>query len=106
MAAVIFHIARRADWEQALRDAAYTISTRGRSLAEEGFIHMSTAEQVAGVAERYYAGLDDLVLLHVDETKLTAPLRWDEVAGSETPFPHVYGALNPDAVVRITSYPA
>jgi glutathione S-transferase len=102
---VIFHLARRADWERAVRSGAYTVSTRGRSLAEEGFIHMSTEEQVAGVAQRYYAGVDDLVLLHVDETKLAAPLKWDEVAGSHTPFPHVYGPLNPDAVVRVTRYP-
>jgi glutathione S-transferase len=102
---VIFHLARRDDWDQAVRDGAYAVSTRGRSLAEEGFIHMSTEEQVAGVAERYYAGLDDLVLLHVDETRLAALLQWDEVAGSPTPFPHVYGPLNPDAVVRVTPYP-
>jgi uncharacterized protein (DUF952 family) len=42
----IYHIAAAADWEQALRDGQYTISTRGRTLAEEGFIHAATAAQV------------------------------------------------------------
>ena len=46
---VIYHIALAADWEQALRDGRYTISTRGLTLAEQGFIHASGAHQVAPV---------------------------------------------------------
>ena len=42
---MIYHLAEQAHWRQALRDGTYTRSTRGRSLAEEGFIHASSAEQ-------------------------------------------------------------
>ena len=103
---VIFHIAERAAWEQAVRAGQYTVSTRGRSLAEEGFIHMSTESQVAGVAERFYADVPDLVLLHVDESRLTAPLQWDPVPGAADPFPHLYGPLNADAVVEVEDFPS
>jgi glutathione S-transferase len=98
---VIFHIAERSAWEQAQRDGRYTVSTRGRSLEEEGFIHMSTSEQVAGVAGRFYAGVPHLVLLHVDESRLTERLQWDDVPGAAAPFPHLYGPLNLDAVVKV-----
>ena len=96
---LIYHIAIAADWEQALRDGAYTTSTRGVSLAEQGFIHASTEHQVAVVANSYYKGVPGLVLLVIDTTRLTAPLQYDDVPGSDEPFPHIYGPLNPDAVI-------
>ena len=104
MGAVIFHIAERTAWDAAVAAGEYTVSTLGRSLAEEGFIHMSTEAQVAGVAERFYAGVGDLVLLHIDESKLTSPLQYDEVPGAPDPFPHLYGPLNTDAVVRVEPF--
>jgi len=96
---VIYHIAAAADWEQALGDGAYTTSTRGVSLAEQGFIHASTESQVAFVANSYYKDASGLVLLVIDTAKLTAPLQYDDVPGSDEPFPHIYGPLNPDAVI-------
>jgi uncharacterized protein (DUF952 family) len=53
----IYHIAAAADWEQARRDGQYTMSTRGLTLAEQGYIHASTPEQVAQVANAYYRGV-------------------------------------------------
>ena len=73
---IIYHIAEAADWEQAQRDGQYTMSSRGRTLAEEGFIHASTAEQV--------------------------PL----VAGEPDPYPHIYGPLNLDAVIETRPFQA
>jgi uncharacterized protein (DUF952 family) len=96
---VIYHIALAADWANALRDGAYTTSTRGMSLAEQGFIHASTERQVAFVANSYYKGLPGLLLLVIDTARLTASLRYDDVPGSDEPFPHIYGPLNPDAVI-------
>ena len=103
---VIFHIAEREAWDAAVAAGEYTVSTRGRSLAEQGFIHMSTRVQVDGVAGRFYAGVDDLVLLHVDESRLTAPLQYDAVPGTVDSFPHLYGPLNVDAVVAVEPFAA
>ena len=74
---LIYHIAAAADWEQAQRDGQYTMSTRGRTLAEEGFIHASTAAQVPLVADAYYRDAPDLVLLVIDTERVRpgAPLR-------------------------------
>ena len=98
---MIFHIADRDRWLAAQADGACTASTLGRELAEEGFIHLSTADQVAGVRERYYQGVPNLVLLHIDETVLTAPLVYEQPEGATEEFPHLYGPLNPNAVVNV-----
>jgi uncharacterized protein (DUF952 family)/2'-5' RNA ligase len=95
---VIYHIAFRADWADAVAAGEYRVSTRGRSLEQEGFIHGSTAGQVAGVANAFYADAEDLFVLVIDPERLTAPLRYDPVPGAAEPFPHVYGPLNIEAV--------
>jgi uncharacterized protein (DUF952 family) len=70
------------------------------SLFEEGFIHLSaTPEQVAWVANRFYADVLDLVVLQIDETRLHAPVQWDQTPDGR--FPHLYGPLNRDAIVDI-----
>ena len=96
----IYHIATRSDWAGAQRDGEYRTSTIGRSLADEGFIHASQATQVAEVANALYRGVpDELVLLVIDPELVRAPIRYEHVPGAEDPFPHIYGPLNPDAVV-------
>jgi len=103
----IYHLAEPADWEQAQRDGAYTRSTRGVSLEEEGFIHASTAEQWPVVRRRFYGDVTEpLVLLEIDESRLGSPVV-TEVGNPETgeQFPHVYGPIEVDAVVATTVLP-
>jgi uncharacterized protein (DUF952 family) len=97
---LVFHIATRGDWVRARREGAYTTSTRGRSLAEEGYIHAARREQVPAVFERYYRGCGEpLVLLTIDTDLLGVP--WaDERVGTET-YPHIRGPLDPDAVRHV-----
>ena len=96
---MIFHITDTATWQQSQLQGRHTGSTRGVDLAEEGYIHCSTADQWPGVIERYYAGATDLILLHVDEQALTSPLVYEQLPGAPDTFPHVYGPINLDAVV-------
>lgn len=95
----IYHIAYRADWERALRAGEYRVSTRGRTLDDEGFIHASTESQVSPVANANYAAEHDLVVLVIDEERLTHDVRYESVPDGDEPFPHIYGPLNVDAVV-------
>ena len=97
---IIYHIAEAAGWEQAQRAGEYTMSTRGRTLAEEGFIHASTAEQVPLVADAYYRDAPDLVLLVIDTERVRPELRYEHVPGQEDPYPHIYGPLNLNAVIE------
>ncbi len=96
----IYHIAAAADWAQACQDGTYTISTRGRTLAEEGFIHTSTTGQVALVANAFYRGEPDLLLLVIDPGRVQEEIRYEHVPGQAQPYPHIYGPLNIDAVVQ------
>jgi uncharacterized protein (DUF952 family) len=96
---LIYHIAEAGDWEQAQRDGQYTTSTRGVSLAEQGFIHASQPAQVALVANAYYQGVPDLILLTIDTERVGSPIRYEPVPGQDQPYPHIYGPLNPGAVI-------
>ena len=102
----VFHTAFRDHWAAALETGAYTWSTRGRTLADEGFLHASRPDQVAGVLGRYYADVDpaDLVLLVIETDLLDVPWRLDPVGDDE--YPHVYGPLSPSAVVETRDLPA
>ncbi len=98
----IFHIASVEDWQAAQQSGDYRISTRGRSLADEGFIHASRRDQVEGVRAAFYAdpGLR-LVLLEIDPTQLQVELRLEVPLGAEVAFPHIYGPVRADAVVAV-----
>ena len=99
---MLYHIADRHRWADATIAGTYTQSTIGMELADVGFIHLCTDTQVAGVLDRFYRGVDDLVLLHVDETRVGSPIVFEDVPGGDEPFPHLYGALDPAAVVDVT----
>ena len=98
----LFHIATSADWEAARGSGRYTTSTYGVTLAEEGFIHASRADQWQGVRERFYAEVTEpLVLLVIDPDLLDVPVVDESPAGTDETFPHLYGALDPAAVVQV-----
>ena len=90
-----------ADWERPQRDGAITTSTRGRSLAEEGFIHCSFADQVAATAGRFFGDLAEVVVLRIDPTGSTSPLVVEDLVGSGESFPHVYGPIDVAAVADV-----
>lgn len=99
---MIHHLALAADWAAAQRAGDYRISTLGRTLEEEGFVHAAHAHQVAGVADRFYAGVDDeLVLLVIDPDRLDVPVVEEVPAGAAEAFPHVYGPIPVAAVVEV-----
>ena len=100
----IFHIATASDWEAAQASGAYTTSTRGVTLEEEGYIHASRADQWEGVRAAYYADVTEpLVLLEIDTELLGVPVVEEPPAPDvEETFPHIYGPLRPAAVVAVT----
>lgn len=107
--ATILHITTRAEWDAARAAGSY----RSASLEREGFIHCSTPAQAANTANRYFRGRTDLVVLCIDESRVLAEVRYEPPAtasGVPAPragelFPHIYGPLEPDAVVRVVPFP-
>lgn len=98
--AMIYHLAYKNDWNQAQRSGEYRQSTKGRTLEEQGFIHAcAKPAQVDQVANAFYRGDSGLLVLIIDEAKVRSQIRRDPVPGFDTPLPHIYGPLNPDAVI-------
>jgi len=97
----IYHITTRVEADAAVSVGEY----RPQTLANEGFIHCSYAGQVQGVANRYYVGQDDLVLLKIDPAMLTCDVIDENLLGGDELFPHVYGRLPMAAVTTVTDYP-
>jgi uncharacterized protein (DUF952 family) len=91
----ILHFCPRERWTRAQQEGEYAADT----LATEGFIHCSTAEQVHVPANELARGRTDLVLLEIDEDRLAEPPR---VEGG---FPHVYGPIPVAAVMRVHDFP-
>lgn len=69
----------------------------------DGYIHMSTAAQLAGTAGKHYAGRDDLMLLTVALDALGPALKWETSRGGEL-FPHLYAALPKAAVTQAHAF--
>jgi uncharacterized protein (DUF952 family) len=98
----IYHLALASHWAAAQQAGEYAVSTLGRTLQEEGFIHASRADQWPGVRERFYSDVTEpLVLLVIDPARLTAEVREEAVPDSAETFPHVYGPIEVAAVVEV-----
>jgi len=97
----ILHATSRTVWSAAQKSGTYAAD----SLAGQGFIHCSKASQILRVADIFYAGQHGLVLLVIDPARLASELRWEPGADQPTDlFPHIYGPINLDAVVRIFDF--
>ena len=96
----LLHITTAAAWTRAQETGTFTAD----SLAAEGFIHCSEPQQVVRVANTRFRGRRDLVLLHVDPSRLDAVVRYENLEGGRELFPHVYGAIPIDAVVDVTFF--
>ena len=101
MAELIYHMCRRDEWRAAEAAGVYHGSSQD---AADGFIHFSTAAQLAASAAKHRADQRDLVLLAVDATMLGCSLKW-EPARDGVLFPHLYGPLPLQAVRWVDPLP-
>ena len=100
---MLTHICAADEW----RIAEGVGEHRPSSLEAVGFVHLSALEQVHLPANRLYRGRTDLLLLHIDPDRLTAPVRWEPGVPSDPEsmlFPHLYGSLPVAAVTSVTPY--
>jgi len=109
---MIYHITTKSEWQTAQQAGSY----QAPSLTDEGFIHFSQKHQILPVANAFYRNVPDLIILCVDEDKLTSPVKYEapvhpsnddagDVDESQL-FPHVYGTVNLDAVSKVVDFPA
>ena len=86
---IIYKICPAALWREAERDGVFAGAPVDTA---DGFIHFSTAAQVAETAAKHFAGARDLLLVRVDAAKLGERLKWEPSRGGAL-FPHLYGPL-------------
>ncbi len=111
MSDIILHIIPREQWANLQGQSEY----EGDTLKSEGFIHFSTPKQVVMVANARFKGHTGLQLLVVDPAKLRAELKYEPpyetnpdgaiaAQARDQLFPHLFGPLNLDAVVRAVDF--
>lgn len=93
---IIYHITTAAEWKTGQQKGSYEAT----SLKDEGFIHCSQEEQIPEVLVRYFSGKTGLVKLHIDPKKLTSRLIYEWSPSLAQTFPHIYGPINADAVIK------
>jgi uncharacterized protein (DUF952 family) len=94
----IYKICPASAWREAERQGVYRGSPDD---SRDGFIHFSTAEQVAATAAKYFVGQSGLFLVAVDADALGDALRWEPSRGGDL-FPHLYDELDLGAVTSVT----
>lgn len=92
---LIYKLLGADEWAQARQAGEFRGS--GIDLAD-GYVHLSTADQVVETAQRHFDGRRGLVMLAVDTDRLGDDLRWEPSRGGED-FPHLYACMPLGAVV-------
>lgn len=93
----IYKICPVSAWREAEREGVYRGSAED---LRDGFIHFSTAAQVAETARKHFTGQSDLLLIAVDADALGEALRFEPSRGGDL-FPHLYGTLSPTAAIEV-----
>jgi uncharacterized protein (DUF952 family) len=98
---IIYKICPQAEWEAAARAGVHRGSPADLG---DGFIHFSTAEQLAETAAKHFAGQRDLVLVAIDADALGPDLKWEPSRGGAL-FPHLYADLPASAALWVKPLP-
>ena len=94
---MIYHITNLTNWLKALGNKYY----EPESLETEGFIHCSPKEKIIEVANSFYRGQKDLLLLSIEESKVEREIIREDLYQHGFEYPHIYGPLNLDAVTEV-----
>lgn len=92
---IVYKVMSAAEFAQMQRDRVFRGSPAD---VADGFIHLSCATQLAGTLDRHFSGVDGLVLVAVDLSRLEDSVRWEPSRGGQL-FPHIHGPLPIEAVV-------
>jgi uncharacterized protein (DUF952 family) len=93
----IYHITTLKEWEAAKLKNEY----KPVNFEQDGFIHCSVEKQIPGVLDRFYKGQTGLVKLKIE--KVQRPVLFELAIDLDELFPHIYGALNLDSVVEVST---
>jgi uncharacterized protein (DUF952 family) len=95
MPATAFKILTAVQWAQFQADDVFNGAPVDLA---DGYIHLSTADQLQGTLDKHFAGQDALVIVEIDLAALGDTIKW-EVSRGGALFPHIYGSLPMAAVI-------
>jgi uncharacterized protein (DUF952 family) len=95
MNGTIYKVMSRAALAEAKANGRFEGSADDR---RDGFIHLSSADQLEGTLAKHFAGQEDLAVLAVDSESLGERLQWEPSRGGAL-FPHLYGPLDLKSLV-------
>lgn len=98
---ILYHIIPLPEWKTAVAQNHYEPA----SIKAEGFIHCSTKEQLLFPANSMFKGQTNLILLEIEVAKVTHSIVYEDCYEAGITFPHIYGALNLDSVMRTIPFP-
>ena len=93
---MVYHITPQSRWDMLAADSYFA----PEAYALEKFIHCCEKHQIEGVLTRYFSGVNNLLILSIDEKKLERELIYEAGTNKEL-FPHVYGMINKTAIVEV-----
>lgn len=97
---VILHIIKEEEWNRVKHSNFY----HPDSLKKEGFIHCATKEQLMRAVEFVYKEPIKQKVLYIDAEKVKPEIVYEDVHNTGEVFPHIYGALNLDAVNKVVDF--
>jgi len=101
MSTIIFHITTQDEWNE----QTPTDSFSSQSLKSQGFIHCALIDQILRVANSRLRGKKNLILLCIQEDKLSSKLIYEDLSNLGEDHPHVYGTINKSSISKVVDFP-
>ncbi len=96
---IVYKIMSTTELKQMQHDGVFQGSTADIA---DGYIHLSRGSQLAATLDKHFSGVDGLMLVAVDLSRLGDTVRWESSRGGQL-FPHIYGFLPLDAVISVAA---
>ena len=96
----ILHVMKKSTWEERKNKDLWG----KRNIEAEGFIHCSQPEYFWRVAPNFEDSSEELVILCIDENKLSSKVLYEDGDGCKRSYPHVYGMINSSAVTAVLPF--
>lgn len=94
---IIVHLINQGEWESS-RGEPSLFST---SISQFGFVHCCLPEQVSMVLEKWFTQQDNVIAVEINSDLLDVPLVFENLEGGEEQFPHIYGLVKQNAIVKM-----
>ena len=96
---IVYKIMSASELKQMQRDGAFCGSPADIA---DGYIHLSCGSQLEATLDKHFNGVDGLMLVAVDLSRLVDTVRWEPARGGQL-FPHIHGRLPVEAVVSVAT---